>query len=281
MKITDFQELTEIILSLGADPSIAKLDVKLKSGEIDVDHERLIYGDNGVYFLREDGLLTKVLVHIVDKNIRYVPEQLIRVAEQTDNYNSPDLVYHLHKYHILGCSTLVQAKNQGWRDKYKMSNNSNGIFKYRLLENNTVTKELNNQKLNCCKNCIKEYQQETNKEFSLEKFMSDGLTVALNANEFQSSDSSKPNVYSNDWDQISNKYRSERNWICEGCGIDCSSAELKRHLHCHHKNMDKSNNRYVNLEALCIKCHSEQPGHSKLNEDPNLARFKNMINEFT
>ena len=42
------------------------------------------------------------------------------------------------------------------------------------------------------------------------------------------------------------------------------------------KNMDKSNNRYANLEALCIKCHSEQPGHSQLNNNPDLLRFEKL-----
>ena len=40
--------------------------------------------------------------------------------------------------------------------------------------------------------------------------------------------------------------------------------------------MDKSNNRYANLEALCIKCHSEQPGHSQLNNNPDLLRFEKL-----
>ncbi|MCB1584324.1 MAG: HNH endonuclease [Xanthomonadales bacterium] len=276
MKITKFLKLTEIVLSLGADPGITKLDAQLKAGEVDVDHERLIYGDNGVYYLREDGVLTKVLVHIVDKSIRYVPEYLLFVAEKNNDYNSVELIQNFHKYHILGCSTLEQAKSQGWRDKYKMSNNTNGIFMYRLLENNLVKIKLDNQKLNCCKNCIKKYELTTNKKFSLEEFMSEGLTMALNANEFQSSKYAKPNIYSNDWDQISNKYKNDQNWICEGCGIDCSLSELKRYLHCHHKNMDKSNNRYANLEALCIKCHSEQPGHSQLNNNPDLLRFEKL-----
>lgn len=278
MKITKFLKLTEVVLSLGADPSILKLDANLKSGEIDVDHERLIYGDTGVYYLREDGVLTKVLVHIVDKSIRYVPEKLLAEAEISNDFNCPDLVQSFHKYHILGCSTLEQAKSQGWRDKYKMSNNINGTFMYRLIEDNLVKIKLKNQKLNCCKNCIKQYELKTNQKFSLEEFMSEGVSLTLNANEFESSSDASPNIYSNDWNQISKKYKDDKNWICEGCGIDCSSNELKRYLHCHHKNMDKSNNRYINLEALCVKCHSQQPGHSHMSKSLDLVSFEKLLN---
>lgn len=67
------------------------------------------------------------------------------------------------------------------------------------------------------------------------------------------------NVYVSDWKDISWKVRSERGFVCEDCGVNLSGSTWL--LHTHHRNRKKSDNCDQNLRALCVECHSNQPGH--------------------
>lgn len=67
--------------------------------------------------------------------------------------------------------------------------------------------------------------------------------------------------YTRDWNEVSRRFREERNYTCEKCGVQVSRFETE-YMHVHHRNGDKANNRRSNLQCLCIKCHSEvDPTH--------------------
>ena len=80
---------------------------------------------------------------------------------------------------------------------------------------------------------------------------------------------SEPSDYPNSWKDTSRKYREEKRWQCEMCKI--SLHQHKHYLHTHHI----YGTRYDDLEALCIGCHSEQPGinHLLLKETPEYQGF--------
>lgn len=63
--------------------------------------------------------------------------------------------------------------------------------------------------------------------------------------------------YVKDWEQISLAYRTKKNFTCERCGIQIDDPFDRSFIHTHHRNGDKTDNRELNLECLCIKCHSE------------------------
>lgn len=54
--------------------------------------------------------------------------------------------------------------------------------------------------------------------------------------------------YSEDWQEISFKFRTSKHWTCELCGS-------KVNIVVHHKDFNKSNNAESNLQALCNECH--------------------------
>ena len=86
-----------------------------------------------------------------------------------------------------------------------------------------------------------------------------------------------PNIYPPDWDKISAKYRASVNYQCEenGCPFpDLSGTQLSRYLHTHHVSLDKTNNEYANLKALCIYCHAKQPGHEQVKGLPDYKAYK-------
>ena len=142
------------------------------------------------------------------------------------------------------------------------------------------------QVLELCGNCLKEIndlglygKKYTTANFKLENFFSEGFKKHWMPDDGLVRDrDSRANVYSNDWDLISKKYRELVNYQCEE--INCEKSDLsdpKRHkyLHCHHVDFNKSNNNYSNLKALCIRCHAEQPNHNHLK---NLSDYTNYIN---
>jgi len=72
--------------------------------------------------------------------------------------------------------------------------------------------------------------------------------------------------YTSDWGSVSNRYKKARGWRCEHCGVYCGGPGDKPLLHVHHWDRNPQNNRDSNLVALCIQCHSRQPGagHKRL-----------------
>lgn len=80
---------------------------------------------------------------------------------------------------------------------------------------------------------------------------------------------SEPTNYPDSWKDTSRKYREKKGWQCEMCKL--SLHQHKHYLHTHHI----YGTRYDNVEALCIGCHSEQPGinHLLLKETPEYQGF--------
>ncbi len=76
----------------------------------------------------------------------------------------------------------------------------------------------------------------------------------------------RENPYTRDWSSVSKKYKESRGWRCENCYVNLSSKHHRRLLHVHHRDNDPQNNSSWNLVALCVVCHSEQPGagHKRL-----------------
>ncbi|MDE0015145.1 MAG: hypothetical protein OXU51_03085 [Candidatus Poribacteria bacterium] len=74
------------------------------------------------------------------------------------------------------------------------------------------------------------------------------------------------------WKEYSTWYREQRNWTCEVCHI--SLNDDRYYLHTHHI-WGTQYNDPKDLMALCIGCHSEQPGgyHSQLKESRDYQGF--------
>ena len=70
---------------------------------------------------------------------------------------------------------------------------------------------------------------------------------------------SEPSNYPDAWEKIAQQYKEQVDWQCESCNISFKH-EYKYYLHTHHI----YGTRYDNLMALCIGCHSEQPGINHL-----------------
>ena len=80
------------------------------------------------------------------------------------------------------------------------------------------------------------------------------------------------------WQDYSWLYRHVRGWQCEECQL---SLNLDRqYLHTHHISGTQHNDPN-DLKALCIACHSEQPGtnHERLESRQDYREFKEKYGE--
>lgn len=72
------------------------------------------------------------------------------------------------------------------------------------------------------------------------------------------------------WTAYSAWYRDKKRGICEECKLDLNYDRY--YLHTHHIRGTQYNEP-KDLKALCLGCHAEQPGHSRLKREPNYLKF--------
>lgn len=177
------------------------------------------------------------------------------------------------KFHISWCKTLENMNNSGRMDRYVVSRRKDGKFFVNIIDNkynrNIIDEKL--LKLDVCKNCLKKlkynnydsateyYKAKIFEAFSIEDFLSK-YNTKFKKKPKHTETTAPINQYPENWREISASYREYKNWVCEKCGKDFS--ENRAMLDTHHKNGNKSNCHYYNLEALCKNCHAEEPYHS-------------------
>lgn len=174
-----------------------------------------------------------------------------------------------HKYHLTYCSTLEKMYNNGRFERYVVTNNTTGNFEITGYDPDTGEYISGSTELDVCKNCLsklnyKEYKNNRAKvfsEFSLEDFF-ETYQAYFKHKPKRKAGQDNDGTYSSNWKEKSASYRESKNWTCESCGLNLSTH--KSLLHTHHKNGVKSDNRDSNLQALCIRCHKDQPNHQHM-----------------
>lgn len=173
------------------------------------------------------------------------------------------------KYHVAFCKTLTEMQSKGRFERYVATNDTSGKFFVSGLSIHTGGPIEGKTQLNVCKNCLEylNYQgyRQGNRLTIFSRF-----SLAVFFSTYSSFFPHMPNrlagendsLYTPDWPVISGKYRADRDFCCESCGVKLSNH--KNLLHTHHKNGVKTENRKSNLQALCVDCHRKQPSHDHL-----------------
>jgi hypothetical protein len=217
------------------DDLLAKL---IKDQELELGNglAELIFNDKGTYFRGR-----KVLLYIREQDERYFEKG--------------------YKFHIAKCRTIQRFIEQGRQKRYIISLRTNGVFNINLTRNGSVIRKDLEKELGICQNCINHLNLGRKSDFQLSHFLNTHSTM-LDDGLFRDENRANMNVYPSNWDSISLNYRRSVSFRCEACGVDKSFDSTN--LHSHHIDGDKSNNRTSNLKALCLSCHSKQPGHDHM-----------------
>lgn len=182
--------------------------------------------------------------------------------------NSPE---DSRRFHVAECRTLDKMRRDGRFQRYHVTRRFDGKFKCSWVDRDTRESGEVDAELKVCKNCLesvgwKEYDargpdQSAWAHFDIAEFLRSCEPVFY----------ARPNRdehyvitagYVQDWWKTSTSYRQSRGWRCEECGVNLK--ENPGLLHAHHIDGNRDNNRYDNLRALCVLCHSKQPMHQHM-----------------
>ncbi|MCY4524432.1 MAG: HNH endonuclease [Halobacteriovoraceae bacterium] len=264
MKFTDFEELGEALKKMGVswdNGETTPIEVTIGK-DVKLD-KNLILGNCGIYKLDEKkGVVTRLTLNICDKNFQDFfrkkkkeekerKRKRIREMISKKEFYNKEFIEELHRYHFSNCRAIKKAKRQSRKDRYYGSSRWTGFFKYSIIENNRSLLENENQKLYPCKYCLGNLGADRDKydKFDIREALKWPGQVQ---GEYELECTYKPNLYPEDWKEISKKLKKAKNYTCQKCG---TIPKKKQDIHCHHLNHLKHDNRNINLQVLCRKCH--------------------------
>ena len=193
----------------------------------------------------------------------FIPDQGSSLDDVLDNPEKG------RRFHVAECITLDEMRRKKRFERYKATYNIGGIFEIYGTSYRTGEDINAEARLCVCKNCLKYLnykgyesgggipKRSIFNDFDIAEFLSEYSTL------FKSMPSRQDMIdkagYSDDWEEISIKYRKSVGFKCEECRVNLE--QHKHLLHAHHINGNKRDNRRDNLSALCIDCHRKQPQH--------------------
>lgn len=189
--------------------------------------------------------------------------------------------YHLEefgkpRYHICKCQTLdIFLARGSFQKEYRRANTET----VPVIDMDDGNKDKDISSLPLCKNCIALLRQQGQ---TIASAMNSDVFVNLLKQAGQTTQQKEVEVdvlgYTKDWEQISREYRKRKDYTCERCGIHIDNPFDRQFIHVHHKNGNKLDNRLVNLECLCIRCHSKVDEAHRLNFSSGADRI--LLDEF-
>lgn len=233
---TDFPELDELKEKMNARTE-PEIDMRLRVIGVDVTEDN---------FKIEDEI---PMVHN-RKVVLYLPD----VWSYRRRFEDKDPTYH-----VVHCNVVQRMKTRGTYINLSSTRRSDGKFSVKLSDGI----ELSLIKLTICKPCLGHINYQYPGVFP------------TNPAIFPLEDWFEPFFYlSEDWKERSQACRESANWTCQNQNCKINLETDPHLLHAHHKWGTRYNDP-DDLIALCIRCHSQQPGggHSLLTTYPEYQEF--------
>lgn len=217
-----------------------------------------------------------------DQTLSYKNKRIILYIQDCAIYREGQ-AYDNPRFHIAGCSTYQTMCKQGREKRYVISSRNDGFFNLNHIDGNKIIKS-GLEKLEVCSNCLdklgwmgyksklpNEEKAEIKARFTLEKFFKCYPKDLLDKAGHYYDALAPENRYPKNWSSTSKRTRESKNFTCENCGINLKNNP--RYLDVHHINGIKSDDSNTNLKVLCVKCHSNEPMHAHMKNDPRLKDF--------
>ena len=261
MKLTNFIELEEVVNTLNIE-IVAKTELEIFETEgLDTDLSDVYTSEYGeLYTILSNGEIRKNIIHICNPR------------EYKGKYTLP-------KFHIFDCQKITEMKNNNRKHRYKKASNPEGDFIVYTPNESQVS-------LNICGFCLRQYNSiyahyKTVDDFNIREYLQEPMKHSNPSMEVDIDITTIPDDYIDNWDNISYKRKQYYNWRCQECHIDLSDKRVRRFLHTHHMDANRSNNSYENLKVVCIECHSNEFQHTHMKSSPDyheFLRYKENLN---
>ena len=196
--------------------------------------------------------------------IVYIRDQYTRDQEVLTNLDPGQL----RKFHVADCATLQEMRRKGKFERYVVTNRTDGKFTVNFLDG--FAKKLIKGGIVCqlhvCMNCLRrlnyhgycksKHKNEIRNTFEIKEFF-DKYSSQITTKPKYTDETAPVNVYTEDWEQVSLRFREKAGWKCETCHVYLEQPDIRKFLHVHHIDRQKHNNTPENLQVLCIQCHAE------------------------
>lgn len=276
MKLTHFPRLRHAVAKMDAFEGVSLLAHSLETAEEAVDPDSLVFGSNGIYFLRPDGAITRVLFYRADKDIEADDfEDLLGTQFHHGGFDLDTVVQSLDNYHLVECPVLVEAALYNWPGEYCATQRPDGRFKYSYLRGAETLVEVDGQRLQVCPHCLERVNKRRRKgegydsdSFKPADFFSRSFAKTTLGTVVQDIGCRQvPDLLRPDWQRIEHAYLELCEYQCQGRDCphsDLSAEELRPFMHVHYVQSDPQYTQFGYLRALCLHCHAKESGHDYL-----------------
>lgn len=231
-----------------------------------------------------------VLETYSDKTLIYKNKRVILYIRDVPDYGSGRKGNDsMPRYHVANCRTLIDMRSKKRFGRYVVAARTDGSFQINIIENGS--KHRNSiERLKICQNCLdtlsfdgfsvsspQTVKAPIVQKFTIARFFEIYPQDVISASEAESELTARRNEYTGDFGIHAKRIKEKSGYHCVSCDIDLSAPSMQQFLHAHHMNAIKYDNSESNLKALCIKCHSEQIGHSHMLSLPQYKEFMSLI----
>lgn len=190
------------------------------------------------------------------------------------------------KFHVSSCLTLEEMWRKKRKDRYVLYRGESGCFSINVIKGNDFDNY--QKKLDVCRNCMtninwenycdakKDKRNEIVSMFSITDFFKVYPKSLISVEPKYDADTAPLNVYTEDWDEISDKVRQAGQNRCFDCSIELAN-EHRKYLHVHHIDGQRNNNSKENLKVLCIGCHANEPDHGHMKRSKDYKEFVHLF----
>ncbi len=261
IKLTGFDELSASVEEISGLRGAMGVYRELGNEGAFINLNDLIYTNRGIYYIFPDNTIKKVLL--------YQGERHFRITDKLGDNIDPS-------FHIYKCDIIKQQLEQ--RTKlFKITTRKDGKFlirDYKFDENMKRGEETSYKKLLLCNLCFIMFSRVRRTsiprdDFSIREFLDPGyssLTFNYNFDEI-------PVGYKSNWQEIAASLKEKRNYTCDKCGVRVERLFAEKFLNIHFTTERMYTKSIDRVAMLCIKCHSEEPGHEHIKTKSEYRNF--------
>lgn len=292
MKFSRFAKLQRAVASLDKEyisKRIKRMEEHLTGKGMPLEPNCTAVTEEGIFYVSaEVGLATKVVLYMPDQP--FLESDLDPQDLDENGYTDLEIIRKLNPYHIVRCNTLSYAEKNKWPVEYRIAQRVGAKFYCRFPDQTATVDsedgsiEVENQKLLICPNCLLKVNslfegvhQFDRERFDLKYFFDIKYTRSWCRYDDNFKDQgSMSDMYPKDWLELCRIRMKQVHYQCESCDVDLSQPRLRKYLHVHHTDHEKSKVGYVKLECLCIACLADHPARQHIKDLPDYQQYAAM-----